>query len=73
MTRDALVDDLRKALAADRVRDGAVELGLYRGDASNMIGGARVVCFPTRWNPTAEAQAVFAEDCVAAGLRLKPS
>ena len=54
MTRDALVDDLRKALAADRVRDGAVELGLYRGDASNMTGGARVVCFPTS---TAEVQA----------------
>ena len=54
MTRDALVDDLRKALAADRVRDGSVELGLYRGDASNMTGGARVVCFPTS---TVEVQA----------------
>ena len=28
------------------------------------LGLDRVVCFPTRWNPTAEAQALFAEDCV---------
>lgn len=54
MTHDGLVDELRDALAVDRVRDGAVELGLYRGDASNMIGGARVVCFPTS---TVEVQA----------------
>ena len=27
------------------------------------LGLDRVVCFPTRWNPTAEAQALFAEDC----------
>ena len=29
--------------------------------------------FPTRWNPTAEAQALFAEDCRAAGLALTAS
>ena len=34
------------------------------------LGLDRVVCFPTRWDPTAEAQALFAEDCVAAGLSL---
>jgi F420-dependent oxidoreductase-like protein len=34
------------------------------------IGLDRIVCFPTRWSPTAEAQAAFAEDCLAAGLTL---
>jgi F420-dependent oxidoreductase-like protein len=34
------------------------------------IGLDRIVCFPTRWSPTAEAQAAFAEDCRAAGLSL---
>ena len=43
MTPDALVAELRAELAPDRVRDGAVELGLYRRDASNMEGAARVV------------------------------
>ena len=32
------------------------------------IGLDRIVCFPTRWSPTPEAQAPFAEDCLAAGL-----
>ncbi|HEV2005489.1 MAG TPA: hypothetical protein VGQ85_02645, partial [Candidatus Limnocylindrales bacterium] len=32
------------------------------------IGLDRIVCFPTRWSPTLEAQAAFAEDCRAAGL-----
>jgi F420-dependent oxidoreductase-like protein len=30
----------------------------------------RIVCFPTRWGPTVETQAAFAEDCQAAGLAL---
>ncbi len=34
------------------------------------IGLDRIVCFPTRWTPTVEAQEAFAEDCRAAGLRL---
>ena len=34
------------------------------------IGLDRVVCFPTRWSPTLDAQAAFAEDCLAAGLTL---
>ena len=34
------------------------------------VGLDRIVCFPTRWSPTAEAQAAFAEDCLAAGLTL---
>jgi F420-dependent oxidoreductase-like protein len=32
------------------------------------VGLDRIVCFPTRWSPTVEAQASFAEDCRAAGL-----
>lgn len=30
----------------------------------------RLVAFPTRWSPTLEAQAAFAEDCRAAGIEL---
>ena len=34
------------------------------------VGLDRIVCFPTRWSPTVEAQEAFAEDCRAAGLAL---
>jgi F420-dependent oxidoreductase-like protein len=34
------------------------------------VGLARVICFPTRWDPTVDAQAAFADDCRAAGLVL---
>ena len=34
------------------------------------IGLDRLVAFPTRWSPTLEAQAAFAEDCEAAGVKL---
>ncbi len=34
------------------------------------VGLDRVVAFPTRWNPTQDAQAAFAEDCRAAGIPL---
>jgi F420-dependent oxidoreductase-like protein len=34
------------------------------------VGLDRIVCFPTRWSPTEEAQAAFAQDCLAAGLSL---
>ena len=34
------------------------------------IGLDRIVAFPTRWSPTLEAQAAFADDCRAAGLPL---
>ena len=37
------------------------------------IGLDRIVCFPTRWSPTTDAQAAFAEDCLAAGLSLGPT
>ncbi|MEX1172034.1 MAG: TIGR03560 family F420-dependent LLM class oxidoreductase [Chloroflexota bacterium] len=35
------------------------------------IGLDRVIAFPTRWSPTLEAQAAFAEDCLAAGLSVE--
>jgi F420-dependent oxidoreductase-like protein len=34
------------------------------------IGLSRLVSFPTRWSPTAETQAAFAQDCRAAGVEL---
>jgi F420-dependent oxidoreductase-like protein len=34
------------------------------------IGLDRLVAFPTRWSPTVEAQAAFADDCRAAGISL---
>jgi F420-dependent oxidoreductase-like protein len=39
-------------------------------DRLQEIGLDRAVCFPTRWSPTAEAQAAFAADCRAAGIEL---
>jgi glycolate oxidase len=46
VTVAGVVDELRHALAADRVRDGSTELSLYRHDASHMEGAAVAVCFP---------------------------
>jgi F420-dependent oxidoreductase-like protein len=37
------------------------------------IGLDRLISFPTKTSPTAEAQAAFAEDCVAAGVSLSAS
>ncbi len=34
------------------------------------IGLDRIICFPTRWSPTTDAQAALAEDCRAAGVPL---
>ena len=34
------------------------------------VGLDRIVCFPTRWSPTVDAQTRFAEDCAAAGISL---
>jgi F420-dependent oxidoreductase-like protein len=36
------------------------------------LGLSRVVAFPGRWSVEAETQAQFAEDCVAAGIKLDP-
>ena len=56
-TRD---EDLRDA--------GQERVDLLAGLAA--VGLDRIVCFPTRWSPTVEVQAAFAEDCLAAGLTL---
>jgi glycolate oxidase subunit GlcD len=58
---DALVDDLRSALAPDRVLVSPLALELYARDASIIKGQADVVCFPTS---TEEVQA-----CVRAARR----
>jgi glycolate oxidase len=51
----ALIDQLRRATAVDRVRVGRSELHVYARDASNLSGSAGVVVFPTS---TSEVQAV---------------
>ncbi|HTN79383.1 MAG TPA: FAD-linked oxidase C-terminal domain-containing protein [Acidimicrobiales bacterium] len=55
-----LVEDLRTALAPDRVRTESLELALYGRDASGLAGHAAVVCFPLS---TEEVQA-----CVRAAV-----
>ena len=56
----------------EQVRDaGAGRVDLLARLAE--IGLDRVVCFPTRWSPTLEAQARFVDDCRAAGLPLEPA
>jgi glycolate oxidase len=52
---DPLVAQLTAALSPDRVRSGALELGLYARDASIIAGQAGVACFPVS---TEEVQAV---------------
>ncbi len=53
----------------EAVRDaGPARIDFLAGLAA--IGLDRAVCFPTRWDPTLDAQASFAEDCRAAGLTL---
>jgi glycolate oxidase len=41
-----VLDELRAVLGAERVRVGASELGVYRRDASGIVGAAGAVCFP---------------------------
>ena len=55
----------------ERMRD-AGQARVDRLGEINAVGLDRVVCFPTRWDPTADAQAAFAEDCRAAGIALDP-
>ena len=53
----------------EHMRDaGAARVDLIGRFAA--IGLDRLVAFPTRWSPTVEAQAAFAEDCEAAGVAL---
>jgi alkanesulfonate monooxygenase SsuD/methylene tetrahydromethanopterin reductase-like flavin-dependent oxidoreductase (luciferase family) len=37
------------------------------------VGLERIVCFPSRWDVTTDAQARFADDCRVAGLVLGPT
>ncbi|MEO5725129.1 MAG: FAD-linked oxidase C-terminal domain-containing protein [Ilumatobacteraceae bacterium] len=50
----SLIAELSAALEPARVHSAATELDLYKRDASNLVGEAGVVCFPTS---TAEVQA----------------
>ena len=53
----------------DEMREpGAARVDAFAGYAA--VGLDRIVCFPTRWSPTTDAQAAFAEDCQAAGIAL---
>ncbi len=53
----------------EEMRDaGQKRIDLLAGYAA--VGLDRLVCFPTRWSPTAEAQEGFAADVRAAGLAL---
>src|SRR5438105_5658985 len=54
LVNTALVADLERALASDRVRVSPLELDLYARDASIISGKAEVVCFPLS---SAEVQA----------------
>jgi alkanesulfonate monooxygenase SsuD/methylene tetrahydromethanopterin reductase-like flavin-dependent oxidoreductase (luciferase family) len=49
------------------------ESGQARADLLGRFGDLgldRIIVFPTKWVPDADAQALFAEDCRAAGLPL---
>lgn len=59
-----LLSELCEILGADRVRVGAAELGVYRRDASTIIGEAGAVCLPTT---TSEVAAVV-RACVRHGF-----
>jgi F420-dependent oxidoreductase-like protein len=50
------------------VRPGPQRVGFLASLVA--LGLDRVTCFPTRWGPTEETQAGFAEDCLAAGAEL---
>ena len=74
----------QKCQAAGR-DPGSLRFSVYVGDEAvrragqarvDLIGAYReagldrIVCFPTRYAPNAEAQAAFAQDCLAAGIEL---
>ena len=55
------------------VRDAGARNGSTTSAELAATGLDRIVCFPTRWSPTLDAQASFAEDCrAAAGISLAP-
>lgn len=56
--------------ARDEEMRDAGQVRVDRLGAFAAIGLDRIVCFPTRWSPTVEAQDSFADDCRTAGLSL---
>jgi F420-dependent oxidoreductase-like protein len=83
----ARMQDVRERCAADGRDPATMRFSLYERDEKMRDAGAeridrlarfaeigldRLVAFPTRWSPTLEAQAAFAEDCRAAGISLSP-
>jgi F420-dependent oxidoreductase-like protein len=81
----ARMTDVRERLAAEGRDPTTFRFSLYARDEQMRdagqervdrigrfaeIGLDRLVAFPTRWSPTLEAQAAFAEDCLAAGVSL---
>jgi F420-dependent oxidoreductase-like protein len=52
----------------DFARPGAARVD--RLEAFLATGLDRLICFPTRFDPSLESQAAFAEDCLAAGIEL---
>ncbi len=55
----------------DFLEPGPERVDLIRRFAET--GVDRIVCFPTKKEPTVETQASFAADCVAAGVELEPT
>jgi hypothetical protein len=56
--------------------EDATEAGQARVDVIGAFadtGLDRIMCFPTKLEPSLEAQASFAEDVIAAGVALEPS
>jgi alkanesulfonate monooxygenase SsuD/methylene tetrahydromethanopterin reductase-like flavin-dependent oxidoreductase (luciferase family) len=83
----ARMQDVRERCGADGRDPATMRFSLYERDEKMRHAGAeridrlalfaeigldRLVAFPTRWSPTFEAQAAFAEDCRAAGISLAP-
>ena len=67
--RDAATLRFSLYVRDEDVRDaGQKRVDLLGGFAA--VGLDRIVCFPTRWSPTSEAQEAFAVDARAAGIEL---
>ncbi len=79
--------DVRNRCEAAGRDPGSIRFSLYVRDEDVLDGGPgrvdligeyqdigldRLICFPTKVEPTMEAQASLAEDCTAAGVRLAP-
>jgi F420-dependent oxidoreductase-like protein len=79
--------DVRNRCEAAGRDPGSIRFSLYVRDEDVLDGGPgrvdligeyqdigldRLICFPTKVEPTMEAQASLAEDCTTAGVRLAP-